>query len=244
MSRTVLITGAATGIGRETAKRFAAEGWNVAVHYHKSEAAAQALVDELKARHASAIRVQADVRDPYAVRAMAEKVNRAFTRIDALVNNAGLAQQKLFTDITAREWDDMFDVNVKGVFHCCQAVLPGMISRKSGSIVNVSSMWGEVGASCEVHYSAAKAAVIGLTKALAKEVGPCGIRVNCVAPGVIATAMTANLDEAAIAALKDETPLGAIGSPRDVAEAIYYLALDKAAFVTGQVLGVSGGLVI
>ncbi len=244
MSRTVLITGAATGIGRETAKRFAAEGWNVAVHYHKSEAAAQALVDELKARHASAIRVQADVRDPYAVRAMAEKVNRAFTRIDALVNNAGLAQQKLFTDITAREWDDMFDVNVKGVFHCCQAVLPGMISRKSGSIVNVSSMWGEVGASCEVHYSAAKAAVIGLTKALAKEVGPSGIRVNCVTPGVIATAMTANLDEAAIAALKDETPLGAIGSPRDVAEAIYYLASDKAAFVTGQVLGVSGGLVI
>ena len=169
---------------------------------------------------------------------------RAFTRIDALVNNAGIAQQKLFTDISARDWGDMFDVNVKGVFHCCQAVLPDMISRKSGCIVNVSSMWGEAGASCEVHYSAAKAAVIGLTKALAKEVGPSGVRVNCVTPGVIATAMTANLDEDAIASLKEETPLGVIGSPRDVADAIYYLASDRAAFVTGQVLGVSGGFVI
>jgi len=244
MSRTALITGAATGIGRETAKRFATEGWNVAVHYNSSEAAAQSLVDELKARHTSAIRVQADVRDPYAVKAMAEKVCRAFTRIDALVCGVGIAQQKLFTDITAREWDDMFDVNVKGVFHCCQAVLPGMISRKAGSIVNVSSMWGEVGASCEVHYSASKAAVIGLTKALAKEVGPSGVRVNCVAPGVIATAMTTHLDEDAIATLKEDTPLGVIGSPRDVADAIYYLASDRAAFVTGQVLGVSGGFVI
>ena len=244
MSRTAVITGAATGIGRDTAKRFAAEGWNVAVHYNRSEAAAQSLVEELKARHASTIKVQADVRDPYAVKAMAEKVCRAFTRIDALVNNAGIAQQKLFTDISARDWDDMFDVNVKGVFHCCQAVLPGMISRKSGCIVNVSSMWGEAGASCEVHYSAAKAAVIGLTKALAKEVGPSGVRVNCVTPGVIATAMTANLDEDAIAALKEETPLGVIGSPRYVADAIYYLASDRAAFVTGQVLGVSGGFVI
>lgn len=244
MSRTVLITGAATGIGRETAKRFAAEGWNVAVHYNSSEAAAQSLLDELKARHASAIKVQADIRDPYAVKALAEKVCRAFGRIDALVNNAGIAQQKLFTDISARDWDEMFDVNVKGVFHCCQAVLPGMISRKAGSIVNVSSMWGVTGASCEVHYSAAKAAVIGLTKALAKEVGPSGIRVNGIAPGVIATQMTANLDDQTLQALKEETALGTIGSPRDVAEAIYYLASDKAAFITGQVLGVSGGFVI
>jgi 3-oxoacyl-[acyl-carrier protein] reductase len=244
MSRTALITGAATGIGRETAKRFAAEGWNVAVHYNSSEAAAQSLLDELKARRANALKVQADVRDPYAVKAMAEKVCRAFGRIDALVNNAGIAQQKLFTDITAREWDDMFDVNVKGVFHCCQAVLPGMISRKAGSIVNVSSMWGESGASCEVHYSASKAAVIGMTKALAKEVGPSGVRVNGIAPGVIATAMTAHLDEETITAIRDETPMGTIGSPRDVADAIVYLASDRAAFVTGQVLGVSGGFVI
>jgi 3-oxoacyl-[acyl-carrier protein] reductase len=244
MSGTVLITGAATGIGRDTARRFAAEGWNVAVHYHSSADKAAALVDELKARRVSVIRVAADVRDANAVRAMADKVCRAFGRIDALVNNAGIAQQKLFTDITDEDWDVMMDVNVKGVFHCCQAVLPGMISRKSGSIVNVSSMWGVAGASCEVHYSAAKAAVIGLTKALAKEVGPSGIRVNCVAPGVIATPMTANLDAEAMDALKDETPLGVIGTPRDVGDAIYYLASSRSSFVTGQVLGVNGGFVI
>lgn len=244
MGKTVLITGAATGIGRETAKRFAAEGYFVAVHYYKSEMAAQTLLEELKARHATAIPIQADLRDSTAVQSMVEKACRAFGRVDVLVNNAGVAQQKLFTDISLREWDDMFDVNVKGVYRCCQAVLPGMISRKSGSIVNVSSIWGVVGASCEVHYSAAKAAVIGFTKALAKEVGPSGIRVNCVAPGVIETAMNAHLDDETKAALKDETPLGTIGTPRDVAEAILYLASDKAGFVTGQVLGVNGGMVI
>ncbi len=243
MSQTVLITGAATGIGRETARRFAAEGWNVAVHYNTSGAEAAALVDELRARRVSVIRAAADVRDMEEVRAMVDKVCRTFGRIDALVNNAGIAQQKLFTDITAEDWDSMMDINVKGVFHCCQAVLPGMISRKSGSIVNVSSMWGVVGASCEVHYSAAKAAVIGLTKALAKEVGPSGIRVNCVAPGVIATPMTAGLDAETMEELKEQTPLGVIGTPRDVADAIYYLASNRAGFITGQVLGVNGGFV-
>ena len=244
MTKAVLITGAATGIGRETARRFAAEGYYVAVHYYKSEMAAQTLLEELKARHATAIPIRADLRDGEAAEAMVEKACRAFGRIDVLVNNAGMAQQKLFTEITPREWDDMFDLNVRSVFRCCQAVLPDMISRKSGSIVNVSSMWGVAGASCEVHYSAAKAAVIGLTKALAKEVGPSGIRVNCVAPGVIDTAMNAHLDDAAKAALKDETPLGAFGTARDVAEAILYLASDRAGFVTGQVLGVNGGMVV
>jgi 3-oxoacyl-[acyl-carrier protein] reductase len=244
MSRTVLITGAATGIGRETAKRFAAEGCNVAVHYHSSGAAAESLMDELKARHASVVRVQADVRDAGAVRAMADKVCRAFGRIDVLVCNAGIAQQKLFTDITAQDWNDMMDVNLKGVFHCCQAVLPGMISRKAGSIVNVSSIWGIVGSSCEVHYSASKAAVIGLTRALAKEVGPSGVRVNCVAPGATATAMTAGLDEATLAELKENTPLRAVGTPRDVADAIFFLASERAGHITGQVLGVNGGFVI
>jgi 3-oxoacyl-[acyl-carrier protein] reductase len=244
MAKTVLITGAATGIGAETARRFAAEGYAVAVHYHKSEAAARALIEELKARRASAIPVQADIRNGAAVDAMAEKALRAFGRIDVLVNNAGIAQQKLFTDITIADWDDMFDVNVTGVYRCCRAVLPGMISRKSGCIVNVSSIWGVVGASCETHYSAAKAAVIGFTKALAKELGPSGIRVNCVAPGVIDTAMNAHLTDETKAALKEETPLGTIGTPRDVAEAILYLASDKAGFVTGQVLGVNGGLAV
>lgn len=244
MAKAVLITGAATGIGRETARRFAAEGWCVAVHYNSSEAAAQKLVEELKARHASAIPVRADIRDGAAVEAMMDKVRYAFGRIDALVCNAGISQQKLFTDITPRDWSDMFDVNVTGAYRCIQAVLPGMISRKAGSIVTVSSIWGVVGASCEVHYSASKAALIGLTKALAKELGPSGIRVNCVAPGVIDTAMNAHLDDDTKAALKDETPLQTIGTPRDVAEAILYLASDKSNFVTGQVLGVNGGMVV
>jgi len=244
MAKVVLITGAATGIGRETARRFAADGWCVAAHYHNSEAEAHVLVDELKARHASAVPVRADIRDNGQVEAMMDKVRYAFGRVDALVCNAGIAQQKLFTDITPAEWEDMFAVNVTGAYRCIQAVLPGMISRKSGSIVTVSSIWGVVGASCEAHYSASKAALIGLTKALAKELGPSGIRVNCVAPGVIDTAMNAHLDEETKAALKEETPLGAIGSPRDVAEAVLYLASDKAGFVTGQVLGVNGGMVI
>ena len=244
MAKAVLITGAATGIGRETARRFAAEGWCVAVHYNSSEAAAQKLVEELKARHASAVPVRADIRDGAAVEAMMDKVRYAFGRVDALVCNAGISQQKLFTDITPRDWNDMFDVNVTGAYRCIQAVLPGMISRKQGSIVTVSSIWGVVGASCEVHYSASKAALIGLTKALAKELGPSGIRVNCVAPGVIDTAMNAHLDDNTKAALKEETPLQTIGTPRDVAEAILYLASDKANFVTGQVLGVNGGMVV
>ncbi len=244
MAKAVLITGAATGIGRETARRFAAEGWCVAVHYNSSEAAAQKLVEELKARHASAVPVRADIRDGAAVEAMMDKVRYAFGRVDALVCNAGISQQKLFTDLTPRDWNDMFDVNVTGAYRCIQAVLPGMISRKQGSIVTVSSIWGVVGASCEVHYSASKAALIGLTKALAKELGPSGIRVNCVAPGVIDTAMNAHLDDDTKAALKDETPLQTIGTPRDVAEAILYLASDKSNFVTGQVLGVNGGMVV
>ncbi len=188
--------------------------------------------------------MRADIRDGAAVEAMTDKVLYAFGRIDVLVNNAGIAQQRLFTDITPQEWDGMFDVNVTGVYRCCRAVLPGMISRKSGCIVNVSSIWGVVGASCEAHYSASKAAVIGLTKALAKELGPSGIRVNCVAPGVIDTAMNAHLDGETRAALTGETPLGAIGAPLDVAEAILYLASDRAGFVTGQVLGVNGGMVV
>ena len=244
MSRTVLITGAATGIGRTAALLFAADGYNVAVHYHTSEAAALQLCAGLGAQGASALAVRADVSDSGQISAMAERVQKEFGHIDVLVNNAGVAQQKLFTDITAQDWDAMFNVNVKGVFHCCQAVLPGMISRKRGSIVNVSSVWGLVGASCEVHYSAAKAAVIGLTKALAKEVGPSGIRVNAVAPGVIATQMTANLDEETMDAIKADTPLGVIGTPEDAAKAIFFLASDKAKYVTGQVLSPNGGFVI
>ena len=169
---------------------------------------------------------------------------RRYHRVDALVNNAAISKTGLFTDVSEAEWNEMFSVNVGGVFHCAQSVLPGMIARRHGAIVNVSSMWGQVGASCEVCYSATKAAVIGLTKALAQEVGPSGVRVNCVAPGVIDTDMNRALDEAALAALSDETPLGRIGTPEEVARTIFFLAGDGAAFITGQVIGVNGGFVV
>ena len=188
--------------------------------------------------------VHADVSDAAQVRTMVQRVNEVFGHIDILVNNAGIAQSKLFTELAADDWDAMFDVNVKGVFHCCQSVLPGMISRKKGCIINVSSIWGLVGASCEVHYSAAKAAVIGLTKALAKEMGPSGIRVNAVAPGVIETDMIAGLDRQTREALKEETPLCRIGTAEDVAQTIRFLASEGAGFVTGQVISPNGGFVI
>ncbi len=241
---TVLITGAATGIGRAAALCFAKSGCRVAVHYNKSESEARALCAEIAARGGRALPVQADVRDAAQVNAMARRVTEVFGRIDVLVNNAGIAQAKLFTDLTSDDWDDMFNVNVKGVFHCCQSVLPGMISRKSGSIVNVASIWGLAGASCEAHYSAAKAAVIGLTKALAKELGPSNIRVNAVAPGVIDTRMIAHMDHDARKALEDETPLGRLGTAEDAAQAICFLASYNAGFITGQVLSPNGGFVI
>lgn len=241
---TVLITGAATGIGKAAALLFAAEGYNVAVHYNKSEKEALALCERIAAQGGRAVAVRADVANTAQVNAMTQRVAEVFGHIDVLINNAGLAQTKLFTDLTADDWDAMFSVNVKGVFHCSQAVLPGMISRKAGCIVNVSSIWGMVGASCEVHYSAAKAAVIGLTKALAKELGPSGIRVNCVAPGVIETRMIDGLDDNTKEALKEETPLGRLGTAQDVAQAIRFLASENAGFITGQVLSPNGGFVI
>ncbi len=241
---TVLITGAATGIGKAAALLFAADGYNVAVHYNNSEKEALALCEEIAARGGRAVAVRADVADAAQVNAMVRHVTEVFGRIDVLINNAGIAQTKLFTDLTAQDWDAMFNVNVKGVFHCCQTVLPGMISRKAGCIVNVSSIWGMVGASCEVHYSAAKAAVIGLTKALAKELGPSHIRVNCVAPGVIETRMIDGLDGETREALKDETPLGRLGTAEDVAQAIRFLASENSSFITGQMLSPNGGFVI
>jgi 3-oxoacyl-[acyl-carrier protein] reductase len=241
---TVLITGAATGIGKATALSFAADGFNVAVHYNKSEEAALTLCADIAAQGGRALAVRADVSDAAQVKKMVQRVIEVFGHIDVLVNNAGIAQSKLFTDLTADDWNTMFDVNVKGVFHCCQSVLPGMISRKSGCIVNVSSIWGLVGASCEVHYSAAKAAVIGLAKALAKELGPSGIRVNAVAPGVIDTGMIAGLNDETREALKEETPLCRLGTAEDVAQTIRFLASENAGFITGQVISPNGGFVI
>ena len=237
MPSTVLITGASRGIGAAAARLFAQKGWQVAANYCQSEREARALA----ASHPGILAVQADVADRGQVDRMTKEVLHQFGHIDVLINNAGIAQQKLFTDVTETEWERLFCVNVTGVFHCCQAVMPGRIRRQRGKILNLSSIWGMTGASCEVAYSAAKAAVIGLSKALAKEVGPSGITVNCVAPGVIDTQMNASLDDETRAGLREETPLGVLGKPEDVANLLFFLASEQADFITGQVLGVDGG---
>lgn len=244
MSKTVLVTGASRGIGYETAKLFAKNGYNVAINYNNNREPAITLLNELLEAKYSAMVVQADVSSKEQVDSMINAVNKQFGDIDILVNNAGIAKQRLFTDISVEEWDNMFDVNVKGMFLCCKGVLPAMIRNKSGKIINISSIWGITGASCEVLYSTTKAAVIGLTKALAKELGPSGIQVNCVAPGVIDTDMNSDLDEAAFKDLMDQTPLGIIGKCIDVAETIAFLAQDKANFITGQVISPNGGFLI
>lgn len=244
MNKTVLITGASRGIGRAAAVTFAQNGYNVAINYNKSSEAAEKLCSELKQYGVKAIALQSDVADKSAVDKMVQRIEDELEKITVLVNNAGIAEQALFSDITEEMWNRMFDVNVKGAYNCTQAVLPHMIHNKCGRIINVSSMWGISGASCEVHYSASKAALIGFTKSLAKEVGLSGITVNCVAPGVIATEMNGHLSEEIIEELKNETPLNRIGTPEDVAEAIFFLASDKASFITGQVLSVDGGFIV
>ena len=252
--KTIIITGAgfaalkdgsAGSIGFGIATAFAKEGANLAItgrNVKKLEAAKERLEGEFGIR---VLPIQADVNaqadNQAVVKAAVDQVMAEFGRIDALVNNAGIAQQKLLTDITDEDWRRMLDVNLSGAFYVTRAVLPGMISLKSGSIVNVSSVWGQVGASCEVHYSAAKAGLIGLTRALAKEVGPSGVTVNCVCPGVIQTDMLGDFTGSDLAALAEETPLGRLGTPQEVAAAILWLCQGDAAFVTGQVIGVGGG---
>lgn len=237
-----LVTGASRGIGRAVAKQLCRDGYSVIINYAHSDGDAMSLQNELnrEKQEKCAERYKADVSD----RAQAEAMFRSAGGIDLLVNNAGIAQQKLFTDLTEQDWERMFAVDVTGVFHCCQLALPHMIHQKQGKIINISSMWGQVGASCEVHYSAAKAAVIGLTKALAKEVGPSNIQVNCIAPGVINTQMNAALSPETMRELKEETPLCRIGTPEDIAAAVSFLASPAADFITGQILSVNGGIIL
>ena len=193
MSKVALITGASRGIGRAEAERFAREGYQVVANYHSSAQQAQQLAEEMAQQGASVVPMQADISDPQQVQAMVDEVLHQFGHIDLLICNAGIARQGLLTDFSPEEWRRMMAVNLDGVFYCCRSVLPDMIRRQSGCIITTSSIWGLTGASCEVPYSAAKAAVIGMTKALAKEVGLSGIRVNCIAPGVIDTQMNGNL---------------------------------------------------
>ncbi|WP_077533950.1 elongation factor P 5-aminopentanone reductase [Massiliimalia massiliensis] len=243
-NQTVLITGASRGIGRAAALLFAENGYRIAANYRQSAEEIRRLEEEISAFGVPFLPLQADVSDPEAVEQMAEKAQRQFGGIDVLVNNAGISLIGLLQDTTAEDWNRIFGVNVNGAFYAAKAVLPGMIRRQMGRIINISSMWGVAGASCEVAYSASKAALIGFTKALAKEAGPSHITVNCIAPGVVMTDMNRELAASALEELREETPLGVIGTPEDIARAILFLASEEAGFITGQVLNVNGGIVI
>ena len=244
MSKTVIITGGSRGIGSAVSSLFAENGYNVVINYNRFEQAAIELKDKLCKKGFRAVTFKADIGDSEEADALINFAVSKFGRIDVLVNNAGIAQQKLFTDISDSDWSNMLNIDLSGAFYCTRAAVKDMLRRHSGSVINISSMWGVVGASCEVHYSAAKAGVIGITKALAKELGPSNIRVNCVAPGVIATEMNSKLSAEELGVLSDETPLSRLGTPEDVAKAVYFLASDDASFITGQILGVDGGFIL
>lgn len=244
MSKTVLITGASKGIGAATAILFARKGYNVVINYNNSYESASLLCNSLVSNGYSAMIHKANVANRLDVELMVKEALYKFGSLDILVNNAGIAHQALVTDTDEVDYDRIMDVNLKGVFNCCKAVLPSMISQKSGKIINISSMWGQVGASCEVVYSAAKAGVIGMTKALAKELAPSGITVNAIAPGIIETSMNSNLTIEEITEFVDGVPLGRMGSADEIASAIEFLVSDQAEYITGQVLGINGGFVV
>jgi len=244
MKNTVLITGSSRGIGRATAKKYASEGYNIIINYNESKEEALSLLEELISSGTNAIAIKADVSNREQVEKMFEEAYEKFGRIDVLVNNAGIADMTLFTDITEKQWKRIFDVNVNGMFNCCQCVLPKMISEKQGRIINISSIWGLVGASCETHYSATKGAIISFTKALAKELGPSNILVNAIAPGAVDTDMIAGVSEEIREKIKYETPLEVIAKPDEIANVVYFLSTEGAKLITGQVINPSGGFVI
>lgn len=239
-----VVTGASGGIGAEIAKRLAQDGFSVALIYNRNAEKAQKTADEITLSGGSAKTYKCDVRDSSEITSTIEAIERNLGEISVLVNNAGISEQKLLTDITDSDWKNMISTNLSGAFYLCRAVLPYFIHRKSGRIINISSMWGETGGSCEVHYSAAKAGLIGLTKALAKEVAPSGITVNAVSPGVINTEMVTKLGKDTVDMLREEIPVMRLGTPEDVATAVSFLCDDRASYITGQVLSVNGGIVI
>ncbi len=244
MKDVALVTGSTRGIGQAIALQLAEEGYAVAINAREYSAEAQQTLQLLHKRGAEAAFFACDVSDFAAVERMQIKIADALGEVTALVNNAGFAHQVMLTDMMPADWRHMMSVHLDGAFHTCRVFLPPMIHAHAGSIVNISSMWGQTGGSCEVAYSAAKAGLIGMTKALAKEVGPAGVRVNCVAPGVVMTDMMRGYDVDTIRDLTDQTPLERLGTPRDIADAVCFLLSEKASFITGQVLAPNGGMVI
>lgn len=242
--RTALVTGASRGIGRAIATLFAESGYNVLINYNKSEEEAKSLYNDLKERGFSVCIFKADVSKKEEVNAMVNYCIGQFERLDVLVNNAGISKSNLFTDISYEEWDDVMSINLNSVFYTTKKSLQYMLPEMSGKIINISSIWGMIGGSYEVHYSTSKAAIIGMTKALAKELGPSNIQVNCIAPGVIQTDMLDDISDDIIESLKEETPLMRLGKAEDIANCALFLASDKSDFITGQVISPNGGFVI
>ena len=241
--KVALVTGSSRGIGAATAIMLAKSGFKVAVNYLKNEGAANEVVEKIISFGGEAKSFRADISKSHEVRAMFEHIRESLGEIDVLVNNAGISYIGLLRDMSDEDIDCQLGVNLKGAILCSKEAIKSMIAKKAGVIINISSMWGEVGASCEVVYSACKAGIIGLSKSLAKELGPSGIRVNCVSPGVINTDMNRELDDEAIDALCQETPLLRIGTPEDVAKTVAFLASDEASFVTGQIFSVNVGII-
>lgn len=241
LKKIALITGASRGIGRAEAIRLAKDGYMVCINYIEQKALAEELVTSLNTQGYSAMSFCADVAQRSEVNAMIHEIHECWGDISVLVNNAGIAEQNQIQDITEDLWSRMFDVNVKGAFNTIQAVLPDMLKKKNGCIVNTSSIWGLHGASCESAYSSTKHAIIGLTKSLASELAPSGIRVNCIAPGVVNTDMVKVLGEDTLKMLSDSTPLGRLGTPEDIANTLSFLVSEQASFITGQVITCDGG---
>ena len=238
------ISGAGRGIGAACAVELARQGFDIIINYNKSRQGAEEVAAAVVKRGSKAILCRLDVSDPGAVNAVCSELIRMHGVPDVLVNNAGVSISGLVQDVTDDQWQEVMDGNLRSMFSLCRAFVPGMVSRKSGCIINISSMWGQAGASFESVYAASKGGVDAFTKSLAKELGPSGIRVNAVAPGCILTDMCAGYSEEDLAALAEESALGRNGTPEDIANAVAFLASDKASFITGQILGVNGGLVI
>lgn len=243
MKKVALITGSSRGIGRAEAIALARDGYAVCVNCVEREDKAQELAAQLRSEGCEAMWYKADVADAAAVKQMVAEVEKTIGAVTLLVNNAGIAKQCLFQDMTEDYWKRIFDVNLNGAFNTIQAVLPHMLHEHSGCIINTSSIWGQHGASCEVAYSATKHAIIGLTRSLAQELAPTNIRVNCVAPGVINTDMVQVLGRETLDALAEDTPVGRLGRPEDIAAVVSFLASDAASFITGQVITSDGGFI-